>query len=83
MNYTIQSTKDTNLVYAWKTGADNFLPSALRELVWDGCYMVTGAPAVVAGLYTPGATVRNLIDGTEYLNVGSTAVPSWKLVSHA
>ena len=83
MNYTTQSTKDTNLVYAWLTGTDAFLPTALQGLVFDGCYKVTGAPAVVAGLVTPGCTIRNIVDGTEYLNKGTTAVPVWALVTHA
>lgn len=56
-------------------------PSALRGLASSGCKITTGAPAATVGVWAPGATVQNLIDGTEYINEGTTAAPVWTLLS--
>lgn len=47
--------------------------------------ITTGAPSATttAGKMTPGALIPNLIDGTLYINTGSTASPVWTLIENA
>lgn len=79
MNYQTVVPWDVNLRDAWFTDADT-MPTALQGLCYEGRYVVTGAPAAVAGKYVPGAMVENLIDSTWYENTGTTASPVFSLV---
>ncbi len=79
MNYVIKPTFDANILIAFKLGT--IAPgSVFNELVYDAVYGVTGAPTAIAGVYIPGATVRNAVSGLVYRNSGSTASPAWTAV---
>ncbi len=54
--------------------ADN---STLAGLAESGIYMVTGTPANTPDHWIPGATIKNSVDGTEYINQGTTASPNF------
>lgn len=77
MNYDTIVGWDVNLVDIWYTDIDNPL---VKGLVRSGVYIVTGAPAVNAGYYMPGAMIQNAVDKTWYINTGSTASPVWSLI---
>src|ERR1035437_5910168 len=61
--------------------ADN--GTVLKGLAINGLKITTGAPAVVPMHWLPGALVQNIIDGTQYINTGSTASPVWSLVDNS
>jgi len=76
MNYSIKPKFDENVLIAFTLGT--IAPgSALNGLVYDAVYGVTGAPTAVAGVYIPGATIRNAVSGVVYRNSGSTASPAF------
>lgn len=59
------------------------LPTALQGLCIGGVYIVTGSPTATANKYAPGAIINNVIDGEAYINDGSSASPTFKLITHA
>ena len=79
MNYQVIVKQDPNLTYAWFTGAE-IVGCPYAELCYQGIYAVSGAPAATAGLYIPGASVTNAIDGHIYVNTGTTASPSFAML---
>lgn len=75
-------TWDTTLRDLMYVDANN--PDAtLNGLVQSAIMTATGAPAATAGYFMPGALIQNAVDGTLYLNTGTTAVPVWTIVSSA
>lgn len=81
MNYEIRPYFDKTLSVVFKLG--NVSEISLNGYIYDGVKSTTGAPSALAGYYIPGATIRNSFDGTLYLNTGTTASPSFVLVTHA
>lgn len=79
MNYFTTISFDPNLRDGWTLDAST-MPQGFQGLVKEGVYIVTGAPATIAGRYMPSAKVYNLIDKTWYINTGNTASPVWTLV---
>ena len=61
--------------------ADN--KSILKGLAISGVKTTTGAPAATVGQWLPGAIVNNVIDGSAYIMTGTTASPTWALITHA
>lgn len=80
MNYYTQVTWDVNLRDVWLTDIDNPL---VKGLVKSGVYIVTGAPAATVGKFMPSAIIYNAVDGTAYINTGTTAAPVFELVQTA
>lgn len=74
---------DANVIDVGFLGSEQSVPLALRGLGINGVYIVTGAPAATVGQWAPGAQIYNAVDGTFYLNTGSTASPVWSLVENA
>lgn len=74
---------DANVIDVGFLGSEQSVPAALRGLAINGVYIVTGAPAATAGFWAPGAQIYNAVDGTMYINTGSTATPVWGLVENS
>lgn len=74
---------DINVIDVGFLGSEQSVPLALRGLACDGTYIVTGAPAATAGQWMPGAMVKNSVDGTVYINKGTTASPVWTIIDTA
>lgn len=71
---------DLTLVDLEFISSQSSTPTALQELVWKAVKTTTGAPTATADKFIPGAIIQNAIDGTVYINEGSTASPSWALI---
>ena len=63
--------------------ADSSISSGLKGLAINAVKNTTGAPAANAGYFIPGAMIQNSVDGTLYLNTGTTAAPVWSLIDNA
>ena len=75
---------DASLVdVGFMTSDVSVVVSALAGLAINASKVTTGAPNANAGKFTPGALIQNLVDGTLYINSGSTASPSWTIVDTA
>jgi len=79
MNYQVNVKQDPNLIYAWFTGAE-IVGNPYAELCYEGIYTVAGAPSNIAGLYIPGAIVKNAADGIDYVNSGTTDSPNFTAI---
>ncbi len=55
----------------------------LNGLVQSAVKTTTGAPTATAGYFMPGAIIQNAVDGTFYVNTGTTAAPVFTIVSSA
>lgn len=83
INYKQVVIWDANVIDVGFLGSEQSVPLALRELAINGVYIVTGAPAAVAGHWAPGAQVANAVDGTLYIMTGTTASPAWGIVENS
>jgi len=52
----------------------------LQSLITCGQKTTSGAPDTTSGKYIPSCFIQNLADSTLYVNIGSTASPSWSIV---
>ena len=52
----------------------------LQSLITCGQKTTSGAPDTTANKYISACFIQNIADGTLYVNMGSTASPSWSLV---
>lgn len=83
LNYKQVVSWDASVIDVGFLGSEQSVPLALRGLASEGTYIVTGAPAATAGQWIPGATITNAVDGTLYLNTGTTASPVWSLLENS
>lgn len=65
---------DLTLIDLEYTDIDNPL---VKGLVENAVKITTGAPTATVGKFMPGAIIQNAVDGTAYLNTGTTAAPVW------
>ncbi|MGV8130846.1 MAG: hypothetical protein ACP5N7_01970 [Candidatus Pacearchaeota archaeon] len=54
--------------------------STFSGLVESAVKITSGAPVATAGKFIPGAIIQNAVDGTAYLNSGTTASPVFSLI---
>lgn len=80
IQYSTKVEWDAELADVGFADADD---SALAGLAISGLKTTTGAPAAIADRWLPGAIVQNVFDGEAFINDGSTATPTWKLITHA
>lgn len=50
-------------------------------LVQRAVKITSGAPVATPKKFIPGATIQNAVDGSQYINQGSTISPSWALMA--
>ena len=55
--------------------------SAFAGLVESAVKVTAGAPVATADKFIPGAIVQNAVTGIGYINSGSTAAPTWSVIS--
>jgi hypothetical protein len=60
--------------------ADSSVSSGLKGLAINAIKITTGAPQANNGYFIPGALIQNSVDGTLYINSGTTAAAIWSLV---
>lgn len=63
---------DTTLIDIETTDTEN---SVAPGLVQSAVKITTGAPTATVGYFMPGAIIQNAVDGTTYINGGTTALP--------
>lgn len=68
---------DSSLIDVETTDSEN---TVAPELVQSAVKITTGAPTATANKFMRGAFVQNAVDGTVYVNTGTTASPVFKLV---
>ncbi len=81
MNYINLPYWDTDLLLVETLG--NVSHSALTGLAYFAVKLSTGLPNTLPNRWLPGATVDSIADAVEYINVGTTASPSWETVQSA
>lgn len=54
-----------------------------QGLITSGQKATSGAPATTAGIFQVGAFIQNIATGVLYVNVGTTASPSWTIIDTA
>jgi len=79
INYKQVVIWDATLIDVGFLGSEQSVPSALRGLAASGVKITTGAPTATVGQWIPGAKVTNAVDGTFYINTGTTAAPVWSI----
>lgn len=78
MNYSTVVPWDVTLIDVWFTDIDNPL---VKGLVKSAVKITTGAPVAVVGKHMPGGLIYNAFDATVYEMTGTTASPSWTLIT--
>ncbi len=58
----------------------NSVDPTLNGLVQSAIKTTTGAPTATAGYFAPSAMIQNAVDGTLYINTGTTAAPVWATI---
>lgn len=82
MNYKTNVIWDATLVDLYFTGSDSKTRGALiAELCWSAIKITAGAPTVTTNKFIPAAIVHNAITGVNYQNTGTSASPTWTIMS--